>query len=66
MKFLNPKSGIILALIFLLGCAYYNTFFNAKKYYNQALKKQKNVKSGQKIPGDVKKTIRRPSKNPGS
>ncbi|EHO43080.1 LOW QUALITY PROTEIN: hypothetical protein Calab_3481 [Caldithrix abyssi DSM 13497] len=45
MKFLNPKSGIILALIFLLGCAYYNTFFNAKKYYNQALKKQKNVKS---------------------
>ncbi|MHB2156545.1 tetratricopeptide repeat protein [Calditrichota bacterium GD2] len=55
MKFLNPKSGIILALIFLLGCAYYNTFFNAKKYYNQALKKQKNVKSGQKIPGDVKK-----------
>ncbi|WP_456442287.1 tetratricopeptide repeat protein, partial [Caldithrix abyssi] len=28
---------------------------NAKKYYNQALKKQKNVKSGQKIPGDVKK-----------
>lgn len=51
----NKKTGIILSLIFLLSCAYYNTFFNAKRYYDQALEKQKNTKSTQKLPGDVKK-----------
>ncbi len=51
----NKKTGIIISLIFLLSCAYYNTFFNAKRYYDQALEKQKNTKSSQKLPGDVKK-----------
>ncbi|MCD6377205.1 MAG: tetratricopeptide repeat protein [Caldisericaceae bacterium] len=51
----NKKTAIIISLIFLLSCAYYNTFFNAKRYYNKALEKQKNTKSTQKLPGDVKK-----------
>lgn len=32
--------------IFLQGCAYYNTFYNAKKYYSQGLSKKKNEGSG--------------------
>lgn len=36
------------------GCAYYNTMFNAEKRYDEALKKQKAVKSNA-LSGDVKK-----------
>ncbi len=45
---------LILFLGSLLGCAYFNTFFNAKKRYEQAEKKQKNSKSV-KVAPDAKK-----------
>ena len=44
---------IILCIIFVLGCAYYNTFFNAKEYYKTGEKKQKNSISDN-VPSDVK------------
>lgn len=43
-----------LLVLFIVGCAYYNTFFNAKQNYNQGQQKQKNTKSEQ-LPADVKK-----------
>ncbi len=55
MKVFKVKNILWLMLILLLGCAYYNTFFNAQKYYNLAQKKQKNIKSNQRLPGDIKK-----------
>lgn len=42
-----------LSIILILGCAYYNTFFNAKEYYKTGEKKQKNSKSD-KISSDAK------------
>jgi len=55
---LNTKISklLIFSLIVIFGCAYYNTFFNAKDNYNQAVKKQKKVKSDQ-VGGDVKKNF---------
>ncbi len=58
MKFLgffNKKMGISLLLLFLLSCAYYNTFFNAQRAYENAWKKQKNSKSDQRLSGNIKK-----------
>ncbi len=53
----NPKKWIVLItlLFFAGGCAYYNTFFNAKMNYEQARKKQKHSKSSQTLSGDIKK-----------
>lgn len=52
MKRLFIKYFYIFIIITLVGCAYYNTFFNAKDNYNIAQKKQKKVKSD-KLPSDV-------------
>jgi len=46
--------SLITLLTVLVGCAYYNTFFNAKKRYNEAFEKQKNVKSD-RVPSDIVK-----------
>lgn len=48
------KYIFLLSILFISGCAYYNTFFNAKKVYNEAFEKQKTIKE-KKIPADVKK-----------
>jgi len=48
------KYIFLLSFIFISSCAYYNTFFNAKKVYNEAFEKQKTIKE-KKIPADVKK-----------
>lgn len=40
MKNLFKISFILLILIFASGCAYYNTFFNAKKYFSEAEKER--------------------------
>ena len=50
----SVKYIVIIFLLFFAGCAYYNTFFNAKERYNEAFKKQQSTKS-LKISGDVKK-----------
>lgn len=42
-------------LAVFMGCAYYNTFFNAKARYREALKKQQSTKSV-KLSNDVKKS----------
>ncbi len=52
MKRLFIKYCYIFIIITLIGCAYYNTFFNAKENYNIAQEKQKKVKSD-KLPSDV-------------
>lgn len=44
----------LIGLTLLAGCAYYNTLFNAKKYYKEAEQKQKTSKTD-KITGDVRK-----------
>lgn len=41
MKKFSKINLIFLLLIFASGCAYYNTFFNAKKYFNEAEKERK-------------------------
>ena len=47
---------ILLATIFLFvgSCAYYNTFFNAKLNYDEAVKAQKNSKSTSRLSGNIK------------
>lgn len=47
------NSVILISILGVLGCAYYNTFFNAKEYYNTGEKKQKNSVSD-KISSDAK------------
>ncbi len=51
------KYIVLLGLIFLVSCAYYNTFFNAKKRYNEAYKKQ-NASKTKTLTGDIKKNYR--------
>ncbi len=53
-KFINNKI-LITILLFLLGCAYYNTFFNAKENYKEGLEKQKNLKGDQRVNSQIKK-----------
>lgn len=43
----------IISILFVLGCAYYNTFFNAKEYYKAGEKKQKSSTSDN-VPSDVR------------
>ncbi|MEJ2052840.1 MAG: tetratricopeptide repeat protein, partial [Calditrichaceae bacterium] len=43
----------IVSILIVFGCAYYNTFFNAKEYYKTGMEKQKNSKSDD-LSGDVK------------
>lgn len=49
------KKYFFLTLIVLLSsCAYYNTFFNAKKHYKEAFEKQKTIKVQEKrLPADI-------------
>ncbi|MEJ2542700.1 MAG: tetratricopeptide repeat protein [Calditrichaceae bacterium] len=47
------NSIIVLLILFVLGCAYYNTFFNAKEYYKTGEKKQKNSTSD-KVSSDIR------------
>ena len=54
MKLQVKKVLLVLSILGLVGCAYFNTFYNAQKRYNEALKKQKNSKSD-KLPNDIKK-----------
>ena len=51
-----PIKYILIAtiLLFIGSCAYYNTFFNAKLNYNEAVKAQKNSKSTSKLSGNIK------------
>ena len=52
------KKYLILAgLIFFVSCAYYNTYFNAQKRYNEAFKKQ-NASKSKTLTGDIKKNYR--------
>ncbi len=51
------KYIFLLGLILLVSCAYYNTFFNAKKRYNEAYKKQ-NASKTKTLTGDIKKNYR--------
>ncbi len=51
------KYIFLLSIIFLVSCAYYNTFFNAKKRYNEAYKKQ-NASKTKTLSGDIKKNYR--------
>ncbi len=48
---------LLISFLFFSGCAYYNTFFNAKQRYNDAFKKQNATKS-ETLPGDVQKNYR--------
>lgn len=41
MRKIIPINIIIFLFVFISGCAYYNTFFNAKKYFNEAEKERK-------------------------
>ncbi|MGD9900255.1 MAG: tetratricopeptide repeat protein [Calditrichaceae bacterium] len=54
MKAYSVKYLFILLLAVLTGCAYYNTFFNAKQNYKTAQIKQQKIKSGQELPADIK------------
>ncbi len=48
------KYFFIAGLFLLSSCAYYNTFFNAKKHYKEAFEKQKTVKVQEKrLPADI-------------
>ncbi len=49
------KKYFFLAIIFILSsCAYYNTFFNAKKHFKEAFEKQKTIKiQGKRLPADI-------------
>ena len=47
------NSVTVILILFIIGCAYYNTFFNAKEYYKTGEKKQKNS-SSENVPSDVK------------
>ncbi len=50
----------IASLLFSLGsCAYYNTFFNAEKYYESARLKKEAATGKQKIPKDARKNFKR-------
>jgi len=52
------KKYLFIAGLFLLSsCAYYNTFFNAKKHYKEAFEKQKKTVKvqGKRLPGDIVK-----------
>lgn len=53
MKLIKYLLLIFFAIQFS-GCAYYNTMFNAENRYDEALKKQKTVKTAS-LAGDVKK-----------
>jgi len=44
-KFYNKILILILGIIFLAGCAYYNTFYNAQQYFKKARKQIENNKS---------------------
>ncbi|MCK4571625.1 tetratricopeptide repeat protein [candidate division WOR-3 bacterium] len=37
---------LILGILLLINCAYYNTFYNARKYFDDGLKQQKEGRSG--------------------
>ncbi len=54
MKTPVKKLLFFLSFLLIVGCAYYNTFFNAKMNYKQALEKQKNTQSNRRISGDIK------------
>ncbi|RLD16197.1 hypothetical protein DRI50_02455 [candidate division KSB1 bacterium] len=54
MKSQIKKILLLAFLLFIGSCAYYNTFFNAKLNYNEALKAQKNSKSTRKLSGNIK------------
>ncbi len=54
MKSFSVKYLLILLLAVMTGCAYYNTFFNAKQNFKTAQVKQQKVKSGQDLPADIK------------
>ncbi|MBN1406582.1 MAG: tetratricopeptide repeat protein [Calditrichaceae bacterium] len=43
----------IFLILFILGCAYYNTFFNAKEYYKTGENKQKNS-TNENVSSDVR------------
>ncbi|MBN2426115.1 MAG: tetratricopeptide repeat protein [Calditrichaceae bacterium] len=45
----------IITLILIAGCAYYNTFFNAKARYKEGQEAQKQVKDG-KLPSNAQKS----------
>ena len=48
------KYFVLAGLLLLSSCAYYNTFFNAKKHYKEAFEKQKTVKVQKKrLPADI-------------
>ena len=51
------KYLFLLGLMFLVGCAYYNTYFNAQKRYDEAFKKQNSSKT-KTLSGDIKKNYR--------
>ncbi len=50
---LNKKTIIIGVILLTAGCAYFNTFFNAKKNYKLAREEQKKIKSDQQLPSNV-------------
>ncbi len=61
MKYISFK--ILLAFIISLsGCAYYNTFFNAKKYFSEAEKaREKRIEQSKKNKQDSRIDINKPS-----
>ncbi|KAA3616532.1 MAG: hypothetical protein DWQ05_12440 [Calditrichaeota bacterium] len=67
------KWSKILTILFLLSlliglnsCAYYNTFYNTKKYFNDAMKTLKNEEETEKVSSNVRnefnKTVKQASK----
>jgi len=54
MKSHIKRFFILTSLLLVVGCAYYNTFFNAKLNYREAVKAQKNSKSTSRISGKIK------------
>ncbi len=54
MKFPKKYGLFLIVLLFMGSCAYYNTFFNAKLNYDQAVKAQKKTKSSSRLSGNIK------------
>lgn len=67
LPFRSPARAVAPVLVFLVlgGCAYYNTFYLAKKYYGEGQKAQEQAPTDQPTPGAISKyelTIRQCNK----
>lgn len=69
MQYLKHKIGAISLLIIFFGlnsCAYYNTFYNTKKYFAEAKKSLEKQENTERLPSNVRnnfdKTVKQASK----